>query len=73
MVGFHLVAIVRNYNRFTILRLPLSPSLEQQLKESWTAEYELFTDDFNQIDYRIGPKLLKNSVLGYKDLTYQYG
>ena len=59
MVEFHLVAIVRNYNRFTILRLPLSPSLEQRLKESWTEEYELFTDDLNQIDYRIGPKLLE--------------
>ena len=69
MVEFHLAAIVKHRKRFILVRLPVDRSVMQQLVDFWIRGYEIFVDDLNQIDYRLGLKLKESQCFrlnGYR-------
>lgn len=52
--NFQLVAIVRTGRKTRLLRIPLHQALQNTLAESWTAQYQAFTNDVEEIDFSAG-------------------
>jgi len=52
--NFQLAAIVRQSGQTRLLRIPLHQALQNELAESWTAQYEVFLRDVHEIDFNAG-------------------
>lgn len=52
--NFQLAAIVRQAGQTRLLRIPLHQSLQDQLAESWTTQYEAFINNVDEIDFNAG-------------------
>lgn len=52
--NFQLAAIVKQGGRTRLLRIPLHRALQDELAESWSAQYEAFVNDVDEIDFNAG-------------------
>lgn len=52
--NFQLAAIVRRGGQTRLLRIPLHRALQGQLAESWSAQYEAFASNVDEIDFNAG-------------------
>jgi len=52
--NFQLAAIVRQAGQSRLLRIPLHQALQDELAESWAAQYRTFTNDVDEIDFNAG-------------------
>lgn len=52
--NFQLAAIVRQAGQTRLLRIPLHQALQDQLAESWTAQYEAFAGNVDEIVFNAG-------------------
>lgn len=52
--NFQLAAIVRQAGQVRLLRIPLHQALQDQLGESWNAQYEDFVNNVDEIDFNAG-------------------
>lgn len=52
--NFQLAAIVKQGGRIRLLRIPLHRALQDELAASWSAQYEAFVNDVDEIDFNAG-------------------
>ena len=52
--NFQLAAIVKQGSRIRLLRIPLHRALQDELAASWSAQYEAFVNDVDEIDFNAG-------------------